>query len=104
MRLLNNSGSNFISCIAWTSREGKLLKLGEFFLDLKKNNFQLEPGDLTLWRDGITFLQGVALTKVPKIKFLIIVGGAKFRNQSVAEKAYASPIQCTSVHFLGRCR
>ncbi|XP_027150628.1 esterase OVCA2 isoform X1 [Coffea eugenioides] len=45
--------------------------------------------------------KGVALTKVPKIKFLIIVGGAKFKNQSVTEKAYASPIQCTSVHFLG---
>ncbi|CAI9116196.1 OLC1v1017285C3 [Oldenlandia corymbosa var. corymbosa] len=45
--------------------------------------------------------QGVALTKVPKIKFLIIIGGAKFRKQSVCEKAYASQIQCPSVHFLG---
>lgn len=45
--------------------------------------------------------KGVALTKVPKIKFLIIVGGAKFREPSVAEKAYSSPIQCPSLHFLG---
>ncbi|KAK3023262.1 hypothetical protein RJ639_044428, partial [Escallonia herrerae] len=45
--------------------------------------------------------KGLALTKVPKIKFLIIIGGAKFRNESVAEKAYSSPIECPSVHFLG---
>lgn len=47
------------------------------------------------------YLQGVALTKVPKIKFLIIIGGAKFKATSVAEKAYGSPIQCPSLHFLG---
>ncbi|KAL6573119.1 hypothetical protein OROHE_002595 [Orobanche hederae] len=45
--------------------------------------------------------QGLALTKVPKIKYLIIIGGAKFRKESVNEKAYASPILCPSVHFLG---
>ncbi|KAF5456041.1 hypothetical protein F2P56_025556 [Juglans regia] len=45
--------------------------------------------------------QGVALTKVAKIKFLIIIGGAKFRSPSVTDKAYASPIQCSSLHFLG---
>ncbi|GLT60873.1 hypothetical protein SLA2020_336160 [Shorea laevis] len=45
--------------------------------------------------------QGVALTKVPKIKFLIVIGGAKFKALSVAEKAYSSPIQCPSLHFLG---
>ncbi|WRX30990.1 Serine hydrolase FSH - like 5 [Theobroma cacao] len=47
------------------------------------------------------WLQGVALTKVPKIKYLIIIGGAKFKSESVAEKAYSSPIQCSSLHFLG---
>ncbi|XP_048331902.2 uncharacterized protein LOC107407488 [Ziziphus jujuba] len=52
---------------------------------------------------GLPGLQakGVALTKVPKIKFLIIIGGAKFRNPDVAEKAYSSPIQCPSLHFFG---
>ncbi|KAK4413393.1 Dihydrofolate reductase [Sesamum alatum] len=45
--------------------------------------------------------KGLALTKVPKIKVVVIIGGAKFRNPSVAEKAYSSPIQCSSVHFLG---
>ncbi|KAJ0024847.1 hypothetical protein Pint_08423 [Pistacia integerrima] len=52
---------------------------------------------------GLIGLQakGVVLTKVPKIKFLIIIGGAKFKSQSVAEIAYASPIQCPNLHFLG---
>ncbi|KAI3832388.1 hypothetical protein MKX03_006749 [Papaver bracteatum] len=42
-----------------------------------------------------------ALTKVPKIKFLIIKGGAMFRSP-IAENAYipSSPIQCPSLHFL----
>lgn len=52
---------------------------------------------------GLPGLQakGVALTKVPKIQSLIIVGGAKFKAPSVAQNAYASPIQCPSLHFLG---
>ncbi|KAK7301141.1 hypothetical protein RJT34_12002 [Clitoria ternatea] len=45
--------------------------------------------------------KGVALTKVPKVKFFIIVGGAKFRSPSVVEKAYSPSIQCPSLHFLG---
>lgn len=46
--------------------------------------------------------QGIALTKVPKVKFLIIIGGAKLKAESWAGKAYASPIECPSVHFLGK--
>ncbi|GFZ10250.1 hypothetical protein Acr_21g0008490 [Actinidia rufa] len=38
--------------------------------------------------------KGVALTKVPKINFLIIVGGAKLQEPSLAKKAYSSPILC----------
>ncbi|XP_073039151.1 uncharacterized protein [Primulina eburnea] len=45
---------------------------------------------------------GVCLTKVPKIKFVVIIWGAKFRNPSVVEKAYSSLIQCPSVHFLAK--
>ncbi|KAI3685723.1 hypothetical protein L6452_34981 [Arctium lappa] len=45
--------------------------------------------------------KGIALTKVPKIKFIMIVSGAKLRNESLAEKAYSVPIQCPSLHFLG---
>ncbi|KAL3371616.1 hypothetical protein AABB24_008252 [Solanum stoloniferum] len=52
--------------------------------------------------DGLLgFSQEVGLTKVPKIKNLIIIGGAKFQNKSVAEKAYSSAITCPSLHFLG---
>ncbi|KAM7259261.1 hypothetical protein ACFE04_015002 [Oxalis oulophora] len=45
--------------------------------------------------------KGLALTRVPKIKFLIIVGGAKFRSPTVADQAYSCPIQIPSLHFLG---
>lgn len=44
---------------------------------------------------------GVALTRVPKIKYLIIIGGAKFRSPTVADKAYANKIACPSLHFIG---
>ncbi|XP_062113544.1 uncharacterized protein LOC133824617 [Humulus lupulus] len=52
---------------------------------------------------GLPGLQakGLALTKVPKLKALIIIGGAKFKSTEVAENAYASPIDCLSLHFLG---
>ncbi|PIA51958.1 hypothetical protein AQUCO_01000079v1 [Aquilegia coerulea] len=45
--------------------------------------------------------KGVALTKVPKIKCLIIIGGAKFRCPAIVENAYASKIDLPSLHFLG---
>ncbi|XP_010272959.1 PREDICTED: esterase AGAP003155-like [Nelumbo nucifera] len=45
--------------------------------------------------------KGLALTRVPKIKFVIIIGGAKFMSPTVADNAYASLIECPSVHFLG---
>lgn len=47
------------------------------------------------------YLQGVALTKVPKINFLVIIGGAKLKEPSLAGKAYSCLIHCPSVHFLG---
>ncbi|XP_077224684.1 dihydrofolate reductase-like [Tasmannia lanceolata] len=45
--------------------------------------------------------KGLALTKVPKIKFLIIIGGAKLASPTWSEKAYSSQIECPSLHFLG---
>ncbi|URE21539.1 Serine hydrolase (FSH1) [Musa troglodytarum] len=45
--------------------------------------------------------RGLALTRVPKVKHLIIIGGAKFQSPAVAEKAYAAAVDCTSLHFLG---
>ncbi|KAH0754480.1 hypothetical protein KY290_024750 [Solanum tuberosum] len=48
----------------------------------------------------------VALTKVPKIKFVIIIAGAKFGGlqfgcPKLASNAFASPIECPSLHFIG---
>ncbi|CAH1443322.1 unnamed protein product [Lactuca virosa] len=45
--------------------------------------------------------KGLALTRVPNIRFVIIVSGAKLKNQTWADKAYSLPIQCPSLHFLG---
>ncbi|RYR42036.1 hypothetical protein Ahy_A08g038486 isoform D [Arachis hypogaea] len=51
---------------------------------------------------ALTGLQekGEALTKVPKVKFIIIISGAKFKSSLIMEKAYSSPISCPSLHFL----
>ncbi|XP_055829057.1 uncharacterized protein LOC129898096 isoform X2 [Solanum dulcamara] len=50
--------------------------------------------------------EGVALTKVPKIKFVILISGAKFGGPTygipkLAANAFSSPINCPSLHFLG---
>ncbi|KAF9608227.1 hypothetical protein IFM89_008182 [Coptis chinensis] len=45
--------------------------------------------------------KGVALTKVPKIKFLIVISGAMFKTQALIEESYASQIKFPSLHFLG---
>ncbi|KAL3728681.1 hypothetical protein ACJRO7_033287 [Eucalyptus globulus] len=50
--------------------------------------------------------EGVALTKVPKIKFVIIIsgakaGGAKYSAPKLAANAFAAPIKCPSLHFIG---
>ncbi|XP_048232240.1 esterase CG5412-like [Ricinus communis] len=49
---------------------------------------------------------GVCLTKVPKIKFLIIISGAKFGGTKfglpkLAVSAFSSPVECPSLHFIG---
>jgi len=85
---------NFDECLAYI--EDFMIKNGPFDGLLGFSQGAILSG-------GLPGLQakGVALTKVPKIKYLIIVGGAMFKSPSVAEKAYASPIQCPSLHFLG---
>ncbi|CAM8939038.1 unnamed protein product [Rhodiola kirilowii] len=45
--------------------------------------------------------KGVALTKVPKLKCIMIIGGAKLRAPAIAEQAYSNPIDCPSLHFIG---
>ncbi|KAG7607393.1 Serine hydrolase FSH [Arabidopsis thaliana x Arabidopsis arenosa] len=50
--------------------------------------------------------QGSALTKVPKVKFLVIISGAKipglmFGEPKAAVNAFSSPVRCPSLHFIG---
>ncbi|XP_058184948.1 uncharacterized protein LOC131302386 isoform X1 [Rhododendron vialii] len=50
--------------------------------------------------------EGVALTSVPKIKFVMLISGAKFggsmfSSPKLAQNAFSSPIECPSLHFLG---
>ncbi|KAG6477092.1 hypothetical protein ZIOFF_063368 [Zingiber officinale] len=61
-------------------------------------NLMIEHGPF----DGLMgFSQGLALTRVAKLKYLVVIGGAKFQSSAVAKKAYPSPPDCTSLHFLG---
>ncbi|XP_058184953.1 uncharacterized protein LOC131302387 isoform X3 [Rhododendron vialii] len=50
--------------------------------------------------------EGVALTSVPVIKFVMLMSGSKlggsmFSSPRLAKNAFSSPIQCPSLHFLG---
>ncbi|KAF8018514.1 hypothetical protein BT93_H3405 [Corymbia citriodora subsp. variegata] len=50
--------------------------------------------------------EGLVLTKVPKIKFLILMsgakmGGSKYSAPPLAAKAFSAPIKCPSLHVFG---
>ncbi|KAE9450029.1 hypothetical protein C3L33_18070, partial [Rhododendron williamsianum] len=50
-------------------------------------------------------LDGVALTKVPKIKYVIILsggkfGGSMFGSPKLAVNAFSSPVKCSSLHII----
>ncbi|KAF8089352.1 hypothetical protein N665_0509s0020 [Sinapis alba] len=50
--------------------------------------------------------QGTALTKVPKVKFLVLLSGGKipglrFGQPKAAVGAFSSPVRCPSLHFIG---
>ncbi|KAJ4764849.1 Dihydrofolate reductase [Rhynchospora pubera] len=45
--------------------------------------------------------RGLALTKVPKIKWVVIISGAVLPKPKVAQKAFGTKIECRSLHFLG---
>ncbi|CAN4092382.1 unnamed protein product [Withania somnifera] len=85
---------NFDKCLAYI--EECMIKHGPFSGLLGFSQGAILSGALCGLQD-----KGVALTKVPKIKYLIIIGGAKLQNKQMAEKAYSSPITCPSLHFLG---
>ncbi|XP_039154942.1 esterase AGAP003155 isoform X2 [Eucalyptus grandis] len=50
--------------------------------------------------------EGLVLTKVPKIKFLILTSGAKFGGSKfgappLAANAFSCPVKCPSLHVIG---
>ncbi|XP_048129247.1 esterase FUS5-like isoform X2 [Rhodamnia argentea] len=50
--------------------------------------------------------EGLVLTKVPKIKSLILISGAKFGGSKLgapplAANAFSSPVKCPSLHVIG---
>ncbi|KAJ8541331.1 hypothetical protein K7X08_002147 [Anisodus acutangulus] len=85
---------NFDKCLAYI--EECMIKHGPFDGLLGFSQGAMISGALPGLQD-----KGVGLTNVPKIKYLIIIGGAKLQNKPLAEKAYSSAITCPSIHFLG---
>ncbi|VVA92527.1 unnamed protein product [Arabis nemorensis] len=85
---------NFENCLEYL--EDRMIKLGPFDGLIGFSQGAILSG-------GLPGLQatGKALQRVAKIKFLIIIGGAKFKSTSVAENAYSSSLQTLSLHFLG---
>ncbi|KAG9450770.1 hypothetical protein H6P81_010735 [Aristolochia fimbriata] len=85
---------NFDECLAYI--EEQMIKLGPF-----DGLMGFSQG--AILSAGLVGLQakGLALTRVPEVKCLIIIGGAKFANPTVAENAYSSTIKVPSLHFLG---
>ncbi|OMO73029.1 Serine hydrolase FSH [Corchorus olitorius] len=91
--------TNFEECLAYL--EDYMINNGPFdgFLGFSQGAVLAAalPG---MQRDGL------ALTKVPKIKFLILISGAKFGGSKLGHTkltltAFSSPLECTSLHFIG---
>ncbi|EOA13872.1 hypothetical protein CARUB_v10026973mg [Capsella rubella] len=90
---------NFEECLAYV--EDYMIKNGPFdgLLGFSQGAF------LTAAIPGMQE-QGTALTKVPKVKFLVIISGAKlpgliFGEPKAAVNAFSSPVRCPSLHFIG---
>lgn len=91
--------SNFEECLAYI--EDYMVKNGPFdgFLGFSQGAI------LAAALPGMQ-AQGVALGRVNKIKFLILISGAKFGEKKfgmpkLASNAFSSPIDCPSLHFIG---
>ncbi|KAL8161325.1 hypothetical protein V2J09_012814 [Rumex salicifolius] len=56
-----------------------------------------------IWAAALPGLQeqGLALTKIPKLKSVIIISGGKLRSEKWVDKAYPNLISIPSLHFLG---
>ncbi|XP_016200568.1 esterase AGAP003155 [Arachis ipaensis] len=91
--------SNFEECVAYI--EDYMVKNGPFDGLLGFSQGALVASALP----GMQ-AQGVALAKVDKIKFLILISGAKFGGNKyempkLASNAFSDPIDCPSLHFIG---
>ncbi|CAE6179173.1 unnamed protein product [Arabidopsis arenosa] len=86
--------TNFEKCLEYL--EDRMIKLGPFDGLIGFSQGAILSG-------GLPGLQakGIALQKVPKIKFVIIIGGAKLKSAKLAENAYSSSLETLSLHFLG---
>lgn len=89
-----NEYTNFEKCLEYI--EDSVIKLGPFDGLIGFSQGAILSG-------GLPGLQarGIALQKVPKIKFIIIIGGAMFKSTKVAKDAYSSTMDIPSLHFLG---
>ncbi|CAI9109041.1 OLC1v1008778C1 [Oldenlandia corymbosa var. corymbosa] len=82
--------------------EEQMIKLGPFDGVLGVS----QGGSVTSTLPGMQ-KQGVALTKVPKIKFVIIISGAKLggllfpSSPQLAKNAFSTPIDIPSLHIVG---
>ncbi|XWS44996.1 hypothetical protein CRYUN_Cryun15aG0097800 [Craigia yunnanensis] len=91
--------TNFAECLAYI--EDYMIKNGPFDGLLGFSQGAMLSAALPgMQRDG------VALSKVPQIKFLIIIsgvkfGGVKFANHKLTATAFSSPLECPSLHFIG---
>uniref|UniRef100_M1B5X4 Serine hydrolase domain-containing protein n=1 Tax=Solanum tuberosum TaxID=4113 RepID=M1B5X4_SOLTU len=90
---------NFEECIQYV--EANMVKYGPFDGVLGLSQGAVVAASMPgMQRDR------VALTKVPKIKFVMLIAGSKFGGISLgcpklASNAFAYPIECTSLHFIG---
>ncbi|GMI68699.1 hypothetical protein like AT4G24380 [Hibiscus trionum] len=91
--------TNFEECLAYL--EDYMIKSGPFdgFLGFSQGAV-LSAALPGMQRDGL------ALTRVPKIKFLILISGAKFGwskfgHHKLTCNAFSSPLECPSLHIIG---
>ncbi|XP_059624205.1 uncharacterized protein LOC132267148 isoform X2 [Cornus florida] len=89
---------NFDECVAYI--EDCMVRLGPFDGLLGLSQGALLAAALPGMQKHV-----VALTRIPKIKFVIIVsggqlGGKEFSAPKVTENAFSSTIECPSLHFI----
>ncbi|KAK8717355.1 hypothetical protein V6N13_044626 [Hibiscus sabdariffa] len=84
--------TNFEECLAYI--EDYMIKSGPF------------DGSSYISRVAWNAKRWISLTRVPKIKFLILISGAKFGwsligHHELTRNAFSSPLECPSLHIMG---